>query len=78
MIAGTSAASISAASIKGFWAQLEENSFTRGPIEFADSFTYASSVEAAQSLFSEKPRSTALFCANDMLAFGALGHFRHV
>lgn len=77
MIAGPRAASTSAGRIKGFQAELDENGFTLGPIEFADSYTYASGVEAAQRLFAQEPRPTALFCANDMLAFGALDHARH-
>lgn len=77
MIAGPRAASTSAGRIKGFQAELEENGFTLGPIEFADSYTYASGVDAAQRLFSAEPRPTALFCANDMLAFGAMDHIRH-
>lgn len=77
MIAGPRAASTSAGRIKGFQAELEESGFTLGPIEFADSYTYASGVDAAHRLFVQTPHPTGLFCANDMLAFGAMDHLRH-
>ena len=77
MIAGPRAASTSADRLKGFQAELEENGFSLGPVIFSDSYTYASGFNAALNLFSASSIPTALFCANDMLAFGAMDHARH-
>lgn len=77
MIAGLREASTSAGRLKGFKAELEEAGFSLGPVEFADSYTYESGGNAALRLFTISPPATALFCANDMLAFGALDHVRY-
>ena len=45
-------------------------------IEIAGDFTEQSGYEAAKAILKMKPRPTAVFCANDSMAIGALSGFR--
>ena len=77
MIAGPRAASTSADRMKGFQAELQEAGLDLGPVEFTEAYTYEHGLDAARRLFKAPELPTALFCANDTLAFGALDHVRH-
>ncbi|MBW6496490.1 MAG: LacI family DNA-binding transcriptional regulator [Burkholderiaceae bacterium] len=75
-LGGPRTASTSEERLKGFQAELSEAGFSVQRREHADTYTYNAGKVAAGRLLSGSLRPEAIFCANDMIAFGALDFAR--
>lgn len=77
VIAGPSSLADSVARISGFMAELTENGIDTAGMWIAESdFSPAGGWNAARELVESGKRVTALFCANDEMAVGALSYFQ--
>lgn len=77
VIAGPSRLADSVARIGGFMAELQENGIDTAGMWIAESdFSPAGGWDAAKELIESGKRITALFCANDEMAVGALSYFQ--
>lgn len=77
VIAGPSRLADSVARIAGFMAELEENGVDTASMWIAESdFSPAGGWKAAKELVESGKQVSALFCANDEMAVGALSYFQ--
>ena len=74
ILGGPPELSVAAARLRGFLAQISKHGapVPRARRAAAASFTLPAGREAARALLQRRPEITALFCANDLIAFGAL------
>jgi DNA-binding LacI/PurR family transcriptional regulator len=74
VIAGPPELSVAAARLRGFLSQMRmyRSPVPTGRRTSSPSFTLAAGQQAARALLQSRPEVTALFCANDLIAFGAL------
>lgn len=74
VLAGPSTMSVAVARLRGFMAQMKAHGqpVPRGFRSVASQFTLPSGLVAARSLLTRIPELTAIFCANDLIAYGAL------
>lgn len=77
VIAGPSTVPDNVERIGGFLAELEEGGIDTGKLWVAESeFSSSGGAESARELLASDYEFTALFCANDEMAVGALSHFQ--
>jgi LacI family transcriptional regulator len=74
VLAGPAQLSVAAARLQGFLSQMKANGapVPRARRARSDTFTMPAGRQAAQFLLRARPEITAVFCANDLIAFGAL------
>ncbi|MBA4382575.1 MAG: LacI family transcriptional regulator [Sideroxydans sp.] len=77
VIAGPSSSPDNVARISGFMSELEKNGInTTGVLIIESNYSSAGGREAAAMLLESKQKFTAVFCANDEMAIGALSKFQ--
>lgn len=74
VVAGPSDRAVAAARLRGFLGRMAEYGapVPRTRCTVADSFTLTAGQRSAGALLRRRPELTALFCANDLIAFGTL------
>lgn len=80
VLAGPSAAGDNRLRLQGFFEQLEQGGIKQAAVLIEEGdFSAQSGWDAARRLLARKgvDRVTALFCANDQMAMGALSHLHH-